>query len=106
VNFDSTTILRTSDDVVRLTLDGEDGPVFVLQLGDLDENVVIREGGELVFAFLERCDGSNKYDNVVSMLKERFAGSETLWSKVLPEAVHTLIAWRAIEVVQHERQSG
>lgn len=105
MNFDSTTFLRTSDDVVRLSLDGDGEQVFVLQLGNVDENVVVREGGELVFAFLELCDGSNAYSDVVKVLQSRFAGHETLWSRDLPEAVEALLAWRAVEVVRHEQQS-
>jgi hypothetical protein len=105
VKFESTTILRTSSDVVRLNLAGEEGPLFVLQLGDVDENVVVREGGELVFAFLELCDGTKAYCDVVEVLQSRFAGHETLWSRDLPEAVGALLGWRVIEVVGHEQQS-
>jgi hypothetical protein len=96
---DLTIVLRTSSDVVRLNLPGEDGPIFVLQLGDADQNVVIRQGGELVFALLDLCDGSLNLHQVMTALQERFAGQEDLWTVRFPEAVQALLSWRVIEVV-------
>jgi hypothetical protein len=99
VSLDPTMVLRTSSDVVRLDLAGEDGLIFVLQLGDADQNVVIREGGELIFALLDLCDGSRSLHQLMADLQESFDGDEDLWTIRFPKAVQELLAWRVIEVV-------
>lgn len=94
------TVLVISSDTVRLSLPGEDGPIYVLQLGDVDQNVIIREGGELIFALLELCDGSRSFDQVLALLQERFDGDESLWAVQIPEALEALLAWKVLEVVK------
>ncbi|HEY3571526.1 MAG TPA: hypothetical protein VGP73_26610 [Thermoanaerobaculia bacterium] len=99
MSLDPTMVLRTSSDVVRLDFPGEDGPIFVLQLGDADQNIVIREGGELVFALLDLCDGSRSVHQLMTDLQDSFEADEDLWTIRFPEAVQALLAWRVIEVV-------
>jgi len=100
VDLDSAVILRASDDVVRLSFPGEGGTVFVLQVGDADQNVLVREGGELVFALLELCDGKKSWAEIRQSLEQRFAGPEALWTTGLPETARSLLAWRIIEAVE------
>ena len=94
------TVLRTKSDVICLRYASEQGPIFVLQLGDIDQNVLVKEGGNLVFSLLELCDGCRRFDAVIIELKKKFDARETLWTVGLKEAIEALIAWKAIEIVE------
>jgi hypothetical protein len=100
VDLESAVTLRASGDVVRLTFPGEGGTVFVLQVGDADQNVLVREGGEFVFALLELCDGTRRWAEIRQILQTKFNGPESFWTTGLPEAARSLLAWRIIEAVE------
>ncbi len=99
MHLESTTVLRTVNDVIRLSFPGADGSIFVLQLGDADQNIVVRQGGELVFELLELCDGHRSFGEVTESLQVKFDGSDALWSAGLSDAVRALLSWRVVEVV-------
>jgi len=99
VNFDFTTTLRTCSDIVQLTFPSDDGQIFVLQLGDTDQNIIVKHGGDFVFELLDLCDGTRSFGDVVNTLKSRFAGREALWSEEIFNAVDRLLAWRVLEAI-------
>ena len=99
MDLSPTTVLRTNDDVVRLRLSGIDGPIYVLQLGDADQNVLVKQGGELVFRLLELCDGGCRLEDLISVLRSEFDGPESLWTNDLNGASQVLLEWNVLQVV-------
>lgn len=95
----NTTVLRRAADVIELQYPGPEGPLYVLQFGEADQNLVFRKGGALVFDLLALCDGHTPWSKIRAELERRYDGPPSLWSERLPRTIDDLIAWRAVEVV-------
>lgn len=96
---DDRDILRKARDVVQIVYPTEDGEAHVLQFADGECDVVFSEGGQLVWAVLDLCDGNRTVAEVLDDLRRKFDSPDTLWEEDIPQLLNALTDWRALELV-------